>query len=270
MYKPKLKLLRDHGTTKDRFKKFKKKLGLPIGPFPFCIKFKRNNKQLYYIASRHTSDKKSRIYKLISNVISKRKPDIILLEGILYKFGLSPNLTNKFESEIFQAERMARKYKIPFIGVEPDKMYIINKLIKMKIKKEDILLTIILQNYKVLLRNNTSKEDFYSDFTHLVKYHDKYFDTSKFNFDKQFEKSLGYKFSYGETDTEIAAPYKNGVITQKIANEMNIIRDTSIIKFIYEMINKYDKVLIVIGQNHLYSHYEILKKTFGKPKIVRL
>ena len=63
----------------------------------------------------------------------------------------------------------------------------------------------------------------------------------------------------------MASPNVNGkYITQQISHDNNIIRDSYILKNICKVMNKYDKVVLFIGKNHLYAHFEVLIDIFNK------
>lgn len=257
-------LLRDHGISRNRFNNLKKKLRIPLKD-PFCFKFSKKNKTLYYIAANHTTDKKSKTFKLIKNNI--KKADLVIIEGIDYERGLSPNISRKKISEMKYASMMAEKNKILFSGVEPSDKLVIQKLIKNGTKKKDLILFFILEQYKVVCRNKQTEEEFNKIVNDLViPYWQKILKFKKFDFHKYFEERIKEKFIFCETNIEIASPDKHGkYITNKIAAQLVKIRDEYTIKNLYNFLKQYDNIMIIYGQNHYYSHVKILENTFGKP-----
>lgn len=266
MIKPDLKLLRDHGVSGNRFHNLKKKYGISYND-PFCMKFENKKKKLYYIASIHTNDPKSRTFRLIKNIINK--VEFVIVEGINFEWGLSPDVGRR-KGEMKYATTLAIDNRIPFSGVEPSDKYIYKRLIDDGIKKKDIVLFEILREYKVFCKNGYTEEQFYEHikknvFPYLRKML-KFGKFEKFNFHKYFEKRIGEKFIYCKIDLEISSPNKNGkYITNRISAENNFIRDAEIIKNLYKYLNQYDNILFIYGQNHYYAHLKILEKTFGKP-----
>jgi hypothetical protein len=264
MLNPDISLLRDHGVSGNRFYNLKKRLKIPYNN-PFCIKFTEKNKNLYYIAAIHSNDINSKTFKLIKNIITKA--DIVIIEGVTYERGLSPDVSGRSFSEVQYAGILATKNKIPFSGVEPSDKFLYKQLIKNRIKKKDIILYEILREYKVFCRNGNTEKEFNEHInTTVIPYLQKYLHFKKFDFHTYFEHIIREKFNYCQTNLEIASPNKNGkYITNKIGAKFSYIRDEAVIKNLYTYLNQYNDVVIIYGQNHYYSHLKILEKTFGKP-----
>ena len=120
------------------------------------MKFSKGNKNLYYIGANHTNDIKSKTFKLIKNVIKKN--ELVIIEGVDYDYGLSPDILQGSGEEVKYAATLAIKNKTPFSGVEPSDKQIYTKLIRSGIKKKDVILFEILQEYKVFCRNGITNQ----------------------------------------------------------------------------------------------------------------
>ena len=257
MLKPNINLLRDHGVSRNRFINLKKRLRISYNN-SFCMKFSRNHKNLYYIASPHVYTSEHKTFKLIQDIIEK--VDLVIIEGIAYHKGISPVLTGNFSGEMGYALKLSNENKIAFSGIEPTNEYIEKQLIKSGVKKNDIILFVILQEYKVFYRSNKTETEF------IEHINNKVIPQKKFDFRKYFEKRIHGKFVYGKTDLEIASPDKNGkYITNIISARYSMNRDLGIIENLYQYLNIYENIVIIYGQNHYYSHLKILENTFGKP-----
>jgi hypothetical protein len=257
LYKQNIKLLNDHGTDGSylKWKKENKITG------PYCLSFRINNKMFNYIGAQHTVDKKSPTFKLIRKVINKFKPMLIVIEGVEYKKGLNPLLKN-FQNEGSYAVSLGKRYGADFIGTEGDEGQLFDKLAK-QFKKEDITGFIFLRMHKYYYRTKKeSKDKFIDDFNKI--YHTDQFDPIQW-----FENTFSKTFKYGRF-LEYASPYdgKNAVITQIISAVYSKNRDINNIKRIYEFINKYDNILYIMGENHVYADKDVLVDTFGNYQII--
>jgi len=264
MYKYDLSKIKDHGVSNNRFYKWQLKKKL-VPKKPIVVKFIDKKKSIIYIAVNHTNDKNSSTFRLIDKYV-KNSSSLVLLEGIEYSIGLNPKLEAYNETK--HAIDICKKKKIEYRGVEGKRNDITGQLLK-HFHKKDIILWIILQNYKVFARDGHTEKEFNSDTKILLnKYLKKYFSVGSFVFVKEFEERIGEKFVYGKTDLEIASPNNKGkYITQKIAHLNSMLRDIQILKNIYASINEYDNIIVIIGKNHLYSHFDVLENTFNVKSI---
>ena len=265
---PSLNLLRDHGVDNDRFNQWKKFNKIPRDK-AFCLLFELRNKKLYYIGAKHTTDTGSETFLYIHKIITESKPDIVLLEGIPYSLGISPRLSN-MQGESKFAIDLAIENKIPYIGIEPNENNILLN-ISNKFNKDDIYGYMYLGMYKYHFVTLKSGENQLQEF--FEKYElpnlEKSIGKIPFNFHEWFKSKFNKSFIYGE-DLEYASPTDSDIITQKISYELAKMRDAGIIINLYKVLNTYDKILFICGQNHLYAHLKILEETFGGFKKIKL
>src|ERR1035441_6188733 len=64
----------------------------PFQPFPKVVKFYSGKTMLVFVATKHADWEKSQLS--IKTAIEKDNPDIILIEGIQKKWGISPQLSD--------------------------------------------------------------------------------------------------------------------------------------------------------------------------------
>lgn len=259
LYKPKIILLNDHGVD-GTYQKWKEENSIVS---PYCLSFKDNTKILNFIGAKHTIDKTSDTFKLIKKIIKQYKPQLIIVEGVPHSMGMNPVLKH-FQGEGMYAINLGKQYGADFIGIEEEERKLIQKLLK-KYSREDILGYDFLRmhnfDYKIMKK---SKKKFLNDFRTHNMFNDATYDPIKW-----FENTFGKKFKYGQF-LEYSFPYNgmNAVITQKIGYEYSKNRDVASIKILYKLINQYDNILYIVGENHIYAIKDILVHSFGNYKII--
>jgi hypothetical protein len=268
--KPNLKLLRSHGISHNEFMKWKKHNLIPYID-PFCLEFNKGNKYLYYIGVQHTVDQGSPTYKCIRNILKKKRIDLLIIEGIPLSMGLSPGL-DYFQGEGKYAVDILKgsQHDIPYTGVELDEDDLLAYLTK-KFDIDDVYAFIYMRMYKYyygVLRE--PKEQLDKDFEEYERPRlDGISGKVNFSIEKWFKWRIGKRFKYGSY-LEYAAPSesKDAVITQQISLALQKIRDSGIILNLYKLLSDFDRVLVVYGENHVYSQLNIFEDTFTNYKLL--
>jgi hypothetical protein len=265
---PNISLLTDHGVD-GSFDKWMKSNKMKLND-PVCLRFDTNKGFLIYIGSLHTTDEKSSTYDLIKNVIKKSKPEIVVIEGLRYSDGLNSNISD-FQGEGKYAGDLARSLKIDYIGIEEDNRIMLKEL-SGHFKISDIYGYIFMQVYKYVYKTMKSRniQDTLNDFdyvktTLLDKIFDNYDECANWKHDQWFKKTFNKPFKYGSY-LEYSSPYcspKDAKITQLISCKYSRLRDERNIKNLYKIINKYKKVVYVMGRNHVYADKNVLIDSFG-------
>jgi hypothetical protein len=264
--KPKTRLSRDHGVSGE-FSEWTKKQKIPSDK-SFCFKFTKDKFKLIYIGSKHTNDENSDTYKLINKIITKYKPKLIILEGIPNSKGISPPLINLF-GEPGYAIKLAMQNDIKYTGIETHEDKILIKVNK-KFKSTDIYGFCFLRLHKQFINNKETEDEFVKTFNNqTMKRLNNLFSLNSWNYDEWFEETFHIKFIYGKF-LEYASPYngKDALITQKINYYIMCVRDRANIRTLYKLINKYKDVVYIMGKNHVYADFLVLKDTFGKPDLI--
>jgi len=180
----------------------------------------------------------------------------------MYSLGLNPVLKHYF-GEGAHAIEIAKSIDADYIGVECDESIIIDKLLK-SYSKQDILGYEFLRMYKYYYKVlGKTLDDVLSSFDKH-----KSFDIS-FNPLEWFELTFCKRFVYGKF-LEYSAPHSgnDAVITQRIGCDYSRIRDENSLKNLYEIINDYNSIVYVMGENHVYSDMNVLRDTFGVFRVV--
>lgn len=250
IYKPNMNLLNDDGVdgSNQRWKK-QNNIGTP-----YYLSFDDGHKTLNYIGAQHTTDQKSKTFRLIGKVIKKYNPDLVVIEGIPFDMGFNPDISY-FQGEGHYATKLAKKNKIDYVGVEGNEDKIL-RMLSRKYNKKDIYGYDFLHTYKYFYKTmKVGKHELYDDIKQRIK---------NFDPDKWFMDTFGKKFRYGSY-LEYASPYngKDSNITQKISYDYSRYRNIMYIRNLYKLINKYNNILFIMGENHVYADKDILSDTFG-------
>lgn len=269
---PDIKLLRDHGTD-GSFGDWKSRQNLEQSQ-PFCLKFRSGDLQLHYIGAQHTTDPKSDTFTLIRLLIRSVEPKLIVIEGIPFKKGISPTLKN-FQGEgqyaIEIGENMP-KGAIPFTGIESDESDILINLSK-TFDVDDIYGFLFLRMHKYFFKTmGVTEKEFIESFNRYDRPDlDKLFSNSGWDHMEWHKSRFDEPFVFGE-NLEHSSPYcgDDGVITQKISCQYGKMRDTLNIQTLYKLINEYKDVIYIMGQNHVYADYKVLRKSFGPCLVITL
>jgi hypothetical protein len=272
---PNLNLLQNHGID-GSFNQWKIKNGIGQKN-AFCLKFSKlfNNqgtRTLYYVGAIHTTDPSSDTHQIIKHIITDLKPDVVVIEGVPYSRGMSPELKHLSGDEGSHAIGLAKKHHIPYSGIEESEEDIFMALSK-KYKPIDIMGFIFLRTHKYCYKTlKMSFESFIDDFNkHEMKYMVNIFGKklSKINPLVWFRNVFGREFIYGQ-NLELATPnFDSDIITHKISFDYSKDRDLGNIINLYKFINSYQTVLYIMGQNHVYADSRVLEKTFGKYSIIK-
>jgi hypothetical protein len=134
----------------------------------------------------------------------------------------------------------------------------------------DLLYFYFTRQVQQLIRSKALKEasvaEVYSEFIakqiQELQIHMKQVPSYK-SFNEWYLKKNGYPFSIHELNGEAVAPLINGkLFTQRLSGVIGLIRDRFTATVIAEMLNKFDKVLVVYGGSHWAPQRKIFNHWF--------
>ena len=282
--KPNFNLIRDHGVNKSgnsqTYIKWKKQFNIVK---PCCIVFQKNNKTLYYIGVQHTTDKFSDTFKLIRKIHKENNFDLVISEGFQFDKGVNNKeylknaLKNKKPNEQEYNVQLGYKNNIDISGIEES---LINRLKSLKkYIREGIYIPEDIYGYYYLLlipqlKRTKMNEDEIMKFlkdreNKILK---KLFKLKKpFNINNWYQKTFGSRFDYKLINNITTTSIKNGTIPQQISVDIDEIREYKIIENLFYYIQRYNRIVLTFGLNHLFSNFNVLVNFFGKPKkIIKL
>ncbi|MDY3351387.1 hypothetical protein PG357_05235 [Riemerella anatipestifer] len=216
------------------------------------IKFYGKDSTLLVFGSNHTNDFYNPQIKQIKEIIQSYQPTVILYEGdgIATENNQKETVESFFEMGL--AKYLADSLSIKSINIEPntEKKY---KYLKRKYKTEDILIATLGLQITMMQYNN---ENFESLFPTMISDLEKEGlklskkQKSLSYFYKLYQKKLGKSFSYENFDSrEIQSKYNN-TIFNKINQDANLFRDQHIIALTKELLDKKEKVFLLVGGWH--------------------
>lgn len=188
MYKPDLSKIRDAGLIGNKFGKWLKQNKIKNRNV-FQVDFTDNKKYIHYIGASHYPN--NNLQKLLTNIYSNNLVDITIVEGVSYSSGMNfdrqinTNITKQDEvdANIFNA----RKYNIPYVGLEPDDKIMFQYVLKNGYSKSDILLFVSLWDFSHF--NGTSTE-FNTWINQATTHANKILKVKSFDFYKHYEKII--------------------------------------------------------------------------------
>jgi hypothetical protein len=249
----------------------------------FIARFNKNRKKLSYIAAFHVTNLKNDTINNIKNEFASLLPQIIIVEGIPSENGISPadivtqfKNMKKIENERSFTIRLALQTNIPFIGAEPsfkfEKAYFLNNSYDARDIANFYIIRQIGQwrresskpNYKKLVSKFSKhlKQILTLDNEELPT-----FEKVKKWYEEKNQRAFDIKFIIEESTIPLNSD--NALFTQRLAALSMKIRDANIVNTIADMLNKYDRVLVVYGLSHYRMQAKVLEKMFNSvPELI--
>lgn len=242
---------------------------------PYIFEVEINDCLVTYVGVGHSNDPESGMYKKIDELFEKKKPDLVLVEGLdnfeKRKEVLFKQLEGKSREEIIQLVGEPRyvlskavEFGVNADSPEPKFSEEITHLLEKGFSREAIFvfdMTRLLEQYYRKVPQGGSYDDIENYFDRNVKafamdaeWQD--FDWSFENYKKLYFELLGKKFDEINQETlhdfTDPVPWKGKelAITNRVANESGLYRDTHIIKEISEKTKTHQRILIVFGATH--------------------
>ena len=183
-------------------------------------------------------------------------------------------------SESLYAAYLARNYEIPFVGAEPSPSEIIKSIQKSQYSEKDILYYYVVRQIGQWKREKADlNQNFETLFVNFMKFNIKQFSLNPNNpnwlnvndFKEWYRKNQETEFNYEEITAETTKPYcsNNAGYIQQFACYNSKIRDFHIVNVIADMLNQYNRVLVVYGHGHHTMQQAILEELMGEPTVVK-
>lgn len=238
---------------------------------PYVVVYRDGRKELRFLADSHGTEKEG--FFLALEEFKKHAPQVLIVEGVRYKDGFSParvidTIDNQLlcsKSEGPYSINLALRYKIPFIGAEPPDIDLLNVTLSTGYSIKDY------HGYEIIRQMDTVREvgKVRTGEFSFVDYKDRFKD--KFSIKNESlllknEKEFldWYKKNYG-TSYDKSAKYWENDFDKKLSVQLSKTRSRHIVKVIADMLNRYDKVLVVYGASHAIELARVLEDMLGKP-----
>ena len=254
---------------------------------PYLSHFQKDNKDLYYIGTRHGGDFENRSHEIISQAVGKYKPQLIIIEGVETASGLSPHLgldpknpgdRQRFwhhSGENVHTAEAARALHIPFIGGEPTTESLFHVLETHGYSAKEAMALSLLRSIPSWRRKGVlkDKEHFAEQatgfllndpvFKHIPKESRLTFQEFNAWYDAH-KAEIGGKdvLAVVAGDSDMLDP-KHANYFQKMSGIMDRARDEHLVQLIADSLTKNDKVMVVYGNFHQHSAAPVFEVMFG-------
>jgi hypothetical protein len=256
---------------------------------PYVAEFAKGDKKLLYVLSKHVSEKEfPRIIEHPTNVTIRKlferfRPQVVIVEGIPPEDEKTPqklrdhiakckNQEFKGCGESFYAMDQAIESSARYITGEPTEEEIREHLARSGFSQQDILGFYMVRQIPQMKRRNTfSKESFPRECERFLEHYRKRIGMrEKFDcgdFKAWYGKNMHKPKNYLDIENNDPAPHggTDATYVQRISHQVGLARDRVIVKKIENMLNLYDRVLVVYGGSHYLLQEHALKDSLGEP-----
>jgi hypothetical protein len=249
---------------------------------PYLVSYKIGNKELVYLATKHTSNIDSKTHRAIDKTLKDFKPDIVIVEVPHYEVKLSDSVLKNCDltkrcTEGLYAYMRANELNIKVISGEPQDQEVLKNSILNNVSEDEIL---FFYTYRGVaswrqgdpIRAYTPKMPI-DEVKRYIQGNKKRLGLDNSNFGYEdfifiYEKNMSKVFDFKDTRYHDIAPYKDGHYIQKISVVVDKTREESILKKLENFINQSSKVFIIYGSGHFLKHRPVLKKAFESEIII--
>ncbi len=252
---------------------------------PYATTYRAGGKTLVYVASRHEHEPGNATFATVSREFEALSPEVVIIEGMASSNGLSPAFYREWVAsmppdgiwpggEAAWSASLAMARGIPFVGGEPAPGRILEGMESSPYGLQDLLGYFLVRQIPQWKR---TRQDQDQDFTELfeqmmsqMQQAYEFDDSERFDVDefrRWYERSNGRPFAYEQITTQEAAPLEGPDVltTNRISVCEDRIRNTHIADVIADMLNRFDRVLIVYGAGHHVQQAAVLREMVGPP-----
>lgn len=249
--------------------------------YPFKAEYNIGTKRLIYIASLHSCNANSPTFKMIENSVNTDRIDFLLLEGVPHSAGVSSEKIIKWACtqgkdgfykgfETAFAVSLACQKNLPFIGGEPDDLFVMSEVLNEGYSAEDFVFYHFVQQVFQRSEAGSADADIEGLFNGIIQskvetlmlpIRPSFDDFQKWYLDKN-----GCRFAPSEINAEVPAPFKNGALyTQKISAEICRIRDQFIVSTVDSLLKEHNSLMAIFGGSHWSTQKKAFASGLGSP-----
>jgi hypothetical protein len=269
-FEPDLSLLRPWGEELAREEPYKTS---------YVAKFKKDDKELFYIAGHHAKSPDADVFPLIKKSFSEFDPEVLILEGFI------PEVTQERMRERAKKcspnfERCGEKYfaiylaksDVELVTGEPSEKEILESMKRLKYTTEDLAFYYLVRQIPSWERQKEinvvdfkKQAEEFLDVTMIKRFYSTEIENGFDKFKVWYKEKMGKEFSLDDIDSEVPAPHKDGHYLQKMGYQVGLVRDSNVVKMIAKQLEKHKKVMVLYGGSHLVVEVKVLEKMLGKP-----
>ncbi len=227
---------------------------------PLILKLGNDEKRLSYIGVYHTNSPNDSLITILNKEFSELQPDFILHEGNNWPIYDSLEKTIEISGEPGFIIQMAMKNAIPYSSIEPDDSLEYIHLLKKFNRQETILMYVcrqIGQQQRLAEQFDIGKDEFektMNDFLSYLRYRGVPMEPKEYDFDfwkQYYQRFLGIPFELSSFDPSIFYPNYRKTKLNKINRASDTFRNMHMVNQIFEKLESYDRLLVVVGGGHL-------------------
>ncbi|MGE4234350.1 MAG: hypothetical protein AB7F43_13565 [Bacteriovoracia bacterium] len=243
---------------------------------PYIAHHKNNPHELFYLASHHQTELKSKTILLVKKLFRTPTFKAVIIESIPFASGESPrwfiedakqNLKSTYikGGESSMAAILANTHSIPLFGGELDHKDIYDALKTLKYSDLDIVGFYLARQIPQWIREKEEKKGLLKrKAPKFLSYYCKKFGINSCPRLSQIQawyQSKNKSKLTSNVTTEQTAPFSDGkLFTQKISSDLGKIRDRFTLSLIQSLLNQYKSIAVIYGE----SHYLTLKKSLDQ------
>ncbi|PKN23811.1 MAG: hypothetical protein CVU65_13525 [Deltaproteobacteria bacterium HGW-Deltaproteobacteria-22] len=248
---------------------------------PLIERFRKNGKELVFLATTHESNPASETFRMIREELSRKDLELVIVEGVPTQLGLSnsiylsqilpkPGKPHAWTGENAYAAWNAHRRGIPFLGGEPSRREMQQALVPVGITTRDLIYFFVVSNILPLRRAglsvNTGSDPYLE--RALVDSRRGFHVTepaalSVEDFRKWYQEGHGKPFSLDAMTLQECAPYgRSSLRTNQISFRWEQFRNRHLLDLIARSFKQRRRVLVVFGGGHFLELRRALHKMF--------
>lgn len=259
---------------------------------PFAARFVKGDNKLTFVAAQHTTSLDHPTITLLRRELKLLSPEVVVVEGPSRSKGLSPKPLVERATQLAPTEMVRRYHEagvamrwavahdVGFVGAEPSSAELAGRYVaRGKGTLEDLALFYLVRKIPQWRRQGHDLgKDFPARFSAFMLALAKRLSVPPASLPKidalhrWYEAGNRKPFDPRAIKSGECAPIsgEKALRTQRINFTINHLRNEQIALTITEMLNTYDKVLVIYGGGHFMQHELVLTAMLGPPReIVR-
>ncbi len=253
---------------------------------PYAARYADGDRALTFVASRHEHLSGCLTFEVVEREIELLDPQVIVIEGLTSDHGFSPEGYGEWASGMPEGDRWvggeaayaasrALALDIPFIGAEPSRLAVREQIEEGPFELRDLVYYVTVRQIPQWKRSGEDEGKTFAElFDRYIVQCGRAYDIGPGEFSDldDFEQWYAEKnergFDYDEIDTNVTAPIASddALFTNRISARVGAIRDAHITGVIADMLNRYDRVLVVYGAGHHVQQARVLEDMLGGPR----
>ncbi len=255
---------------------------------PYVARYARDGKALSFLASLHEHRPGNQVFRMVAAEFAALEPEVVVIEGLRRAAGLSPGFYRDWvatmpEDGIWPAGEagftasLALARGIPFVGGEPTPQEVLEGMAGSPFGLRDLVCYFVLRQIPQWQRTGRDPEHAFPElYAAFLVEQARALDVAPADlpgpedFATWYEAATGRPFDPAAITVMDAAPISGpqALLPNRIAVQVDLVRNASITRVTAEMLNRYDRVLVVYGAGHHVQQAPVLEAMLGVPRLL--